>query len=185
VTPVREIRALARRLDAEKFRAQLGPFALIQRPAEGFPIGTDSLGLPLNVAATATVKPENISMNSLSLLFEFEELMVSTLPPLGTNDELTVGRQPDCDVVVEHSSVSKRHATFRWDEAEKRCTLTDLGSTNGTFLNASIRVSTEAHLKDGDIISFGDVQFWFLLADTLYRKLSSSGEWHKLGARSG
>jgi hypothetical protein len=178
------MRALAQRLDADKFRGQMGPFALIRRPPQGFPPGSEAIGLPINVAATTLAAAEKISMNSLSLLFEFEELMVATLPPLMASDELTVGRQPDCELVIDDKSVSKRHAALCWDDSKKRCTLKDLGSTNGTFLNASMRVSQESTLHDGDIISFGDAQFWFLLTDTLYGKLSKS-EWHKIGAHSG
>jgi hypothetical protein len=38
-------------------------------------------------------------------------------------------------------------------------------------LNASVRVRREMLLKDGDILSFGEVQYWFLHTDTLHQKL--------------
>jgi pSer/pThr/pTyr-binding forkhead associated (FHA) protein len=82
-----------------------------------------------------------------------------------------VGRLPDCDVVVDDGSVSKRHALLRWNEAERRCAVRDLGSTNGTFLNANSLGQREATLHDGDILSFGNVQFWYLLTDTLHARL--------------
>ena len=52
------------------------------------------------------------------LLFEFEELQVATLPPMGESDSLRFGRLPDCDVVLTDSSVSKQHAELRWHEPE-------------------------------------------------------------------
>jgi hypothetical protein len=169
------MRVMAQKLNAEKFRAQLGPFALIQRPPEDGLDTTQKMGLPANAAHTQMAKPEDISKGILSLLFEFEDLQVATLPPLSGHDELTVGRQPDCELVIDHKSVSKRHASLTWDEAEQKCTVKDLGSTNGTFLNSSLLMRKEAALRDGDIISFGEVQFWYLHTDTLYQKLGKRG----------
>ncbi|MFZ5468458.1 MAG: FHA domain-containing protein [Myxococcota bacterium] len=176
---------MARSLQLERFRQQLGPFVLVQRPPGEAAGGTDKMGLPVNVAATKMARPEDISQNALSLLFEFEELTVATLPPLQGVDELIVGRQPDCDLVIDDGSVSKRHARLRWDEAAKRCTVQDLDSTNGTFLNASVMVRRESMLRDGDILSFGDAQYWFLLTETLYGRLSSVSGASKLGSHSG
>ncbi|MDQ3265681.1 MAG: FHA domain-containing protein [Myxococcota bacterium] len=170
---VKEMRGLAQRLSAEKFRHQMGPFALVQRPAEEDLDTTQKMGLPFNAAHTAMAKPEDISRGILSLLFEFENLEVATLPPMSEADPvLSVGRLPDCELVIDHKSVSKRHAELRWDEKTKRCTVRDVGSTNGTFLNSSLLVRREASLRDGDIISFGEVQFWYLATDTLHQKLA-------------
>ena len=44
-----------------------------------------------------------------------------------------------------------------------------------TFLNSSLMQKKEATLQDGDIVSFGEVQFWYLLTDTLHAKLSGRG----------
>src|SRR5512140_161710 len=98
------MRGLAQRLSAEKFRDQMGPFALIQRPEEDLDT-TQKMGLPANAAMTAMARPEDISKGILSLLFEFEDLAVTTLPPLSGSEELTVGRLPDCELVIDHKSV--------------------------------------------------------------------------------
>lgn len=173
VLSVKEMRGLAQRLSSQKFRHQMGPFALVQRPPDERLDTTQKMGLPFNAAHTAMAKPEDISRGILSLLFEFENLQVATLPPMSDDDSsLTVGRLPDCDLVIDHKSVSKRHAELRWDEKAKRCTVKDIGSTNGTFLNSSLLVRREATLRDGDIISFGEVQFWYLATETLHQKLS-------------
>lgn len=173
---VKELRSLATRLTANDFRKQMGPFVLVQQPPK---LGvqtpsTQMMGLPVNVHRTALAVPEKVSANALGLLFQFDDLVVASVPPLSGVDQLTVGRQPDSDLVLEHPSVSKRHAILKWDASVGRCTLEDLGSTNGTFLNASVRVRRETTLKDGDILSFGEEQYWYLTSDTLYGKLVAS-----------
>ena len=160
---VKELRALGASLTEAKFRRELGPFALIQRP----PSPESSAVLD----PTHTANRGTIEQGMLSLLFEFEDLLVATLPPLKATDMLTIGRLPDCDVVLDDGSVSKNHAQLRWNEAERRCTVKDMGSRNGTFVNGASIADREAALRDGDILSFGYVQFWFLLTETLYARL--------------
>ncbi|MHA1536703.1 MAG: FHA domain-containing protein [Alphaproteobacteria bacterium] len=46
---------------------------------------------------------------------------------------LVVGRDGSCDIVLDDSSVSRWHVKLDVDE-EGACRLTDLGSTNGTFV---------------------------------------------------
>jgi hypothetical protein len=66
-------------------------------------------------------------------------------------DVVTIGRLPDCDVVVKDRGASRRHAQIRF--ASGVATLTDLGSTNGTRLNGAT-VQTR-QLEDGDRIAIG------------------------------
>ena len=168
---VKDLRQLSGSMKPEAFRKQLGPFVLIQKPEGNVTGETDKMGLPMNAASTRMVKPEKAQAAALALVFQFEDLEVVTLPPLQGIDELTVGRQANCDLVLEDPSVSKMHAALKWDAANKRCSVVDTGSTNGTFLNASIRVRKETILRDGDIISFGEVQYWYLLTETLHARL--------------
>jgi hypothetical protein len=167
VLSLRELKRLASTLSAPLFRQQLGPFALVQRPAGA---GGSEPGL-----RTAHASAEDISMGALALLFEVEDLVVVTLPPLEGGAELVVGRGMDADLVVDAPSVSKRHARLRWEPepAPGRCTLQDLGSRNGTFLNDAGTGAREVPLRDGDIVSFGQAPFWYLLADTLFQRLHS------------
>lgn len=168
---VKELKVFAQRLSDAEFRRQLGPFVLIQRPPGVAGSDTNKMGVPPNAQRTSMARPEVVSTGALSLLFQFDELVVATVPPMEGVDELSVGRSPDNELVLDDSSVSKRHAMLRWDAAHKRCTVQDLSSTNGTFLNASIRLRRETTLKNGDILSFGEMQYWFLLTETLYAKL--------------
>jgi hypothetical protein len=170
------MRRLAQSLPPEKFKKQVGPFALVQRPPTDQGPSTQH---------TAMARPEDIARSAMGLLFEFEELVVATLPPLSDEDSLSVGRLPDNDLVLDHPSVSKRHASLTWNDDKQRCTVTDLGSTNGTFLNDANLGQRATALRDGDIVSFGDVQFWFLLTDTFFQKLGAKSGAYKLGSRSG
>lgn len=172
---VQELRSLGLQLKAEEFCRQLGPFVLVQRPGLEPGKGTPLMGLPPAAMPTTVAKADSVSSGSLSLLFEFDNLAVASIPPLAGVDQLCVGRQPDCDLVIDDPSVSKQHAILRWDAARQACTLEDLRSLNGTWLNIGLRVTREMVVKNGDIVSFGEVQYWFLLTTTLHEKLRAHG----------
>lgn len=66
----------------------------------------------------------------------------------------TLGRARDCTVVLDENGVSRLHARLDYDH--EQVTVTDLGSTNGTYVN---RQRIEAHkprrLKSGDVVNLG------------------------------
>lgn len=64
---------------------------------------------------------------------------------------VTIGRLPECEVVLNDRGASRRHAQIRANDDV--FTLTDLGSTNGTRLNGQTVQSRE--LEDGDRITIG------------------------------
>jgi hypothetical protein len=68
-----------------------------------------------------------------------------------------VGTAPDCDAVMKDPSISGRHAELASGSSGFR--ISDLGSTNGTFVNDK-RVTT-SDLIDGDSIRLGRVNFKF------------------------
>src|SRR5262249_29661206 len=51
--------------------------------------------------------------------------------------ENVIGRDPDCDVWIEASGVSRRHARLEVERGGGRVRLEDLGSKNGTFVDGS------------------------------------------------
>ena len=71
-----------------------------------------------------------------------------------------IGRDPRCEVWVDHSGVSRRHAHIRIEGGESRPVLTDLESTNGTFV-AGKRITEATPLTDGDAIKVGSVTLKF------------------------
>ena len=64
---------------------------------------------------------------------------------------LTIGRRADNDIVIDHMGVSGTHAQVSLDGPS--VVLTDLKSTNGTFVNGS-RVE-QAELRPNDWITIG------------------------------
>jgi serine/threonine-protein kinase len=77
-------------------------------------------------------------------------------PPIRLEgDRVTVGRSPECQVLLVHVAVSSRHCEFRRQGAQ--WTLADLGSRNGTLLNRQpLTVPGKEHpLEPGDLITIG------------------------------
>jgi uncharacterized protein YkwD len=71
---------------------------------------------------------------------------------------VAVGSHRSNDVVFDDTTVSRRHATIARKKSGYE--LTDLGSTNGTFVNGR-RVDKPVALKRGDKIRFGSVRVAF------------------------
>ena len=70
--------------------------------------------------------------------------------------EMVIGRASTCSHVLDLPMVSSRHARiFRSDD---RILIEDLGSSNGTFVNAK-RANGEVAVKAGDLISLGTYTF--------------------------
>ncbi len=76
--------------------------------------------------------------------------------PIATTT-VTIGRGLDNDIILEDTRVSRKHAQLRY--RQRRFWLTDLGSTNGTFVNGE-RISERA-LRDGDVVSLGGLELIF------------------------
>ena len=68
-----------------------------------------------------------------------------------SRDPVTLGRAPDCDIVLAERQISRYHVRIEWDA--DGYVLRDLGSKNGTFVNGE-RVRGQLYrLRDGDEIS--------------------------------
>jgi len=67
---------------------------------------------------------------------------------------VVVGRGDDCDLRVQHASVSRRHAAIRVEGGAVR--IADLGSHNGTRVNG-LPVDETRTLASGDVATAGDV----------------------------
>ena len=91
-----------------------------------------------------------------------------TGPAMGTRYSLVesptvLGREDNCQIVIEDASVSRRHASIQGDE--EGFTVIDLQSTNGTFVNEE-RVSSHK-LEDGDYLHIGNCIYRFLASGNL------------------
>ncbi|MBA2463203.1 MAG: MMPL family transporter [Actinobacteria bacterium] len=88
-------------------------------------------------------------------------LTVHSGPERGTTVKLTaaefvIGRDEDCDLVLPDVQLSRRHAAFR-ALGSGFIALTDLGSTNGTFVNGR-RIDGPVELGGEERIQVGDTQ---------------------------
>jgi two-component system cell cycle response regulator len=77
-----------------------------------------------------------------------------------SNQLTTIGRGPKNDVVVSSDAVSRQHARLERRGAD--FIVSDLGSTNGTFINNERKRPMNSRLNRGDQIRVGDTVFKFL-----------------------
>ena len=76
--------------------------------------------------------------------------------------KITVGRSPENALHVDDAQVSRHHADIVWDGA--RCTITDMGSRNGTFVNGRrLTPNAPEMLRPGDRVSFGTASMWTVM----------------------
>ena len=67
-----------------------------------------------------------------------------------------IGRDTDSTIVLNHPSISKKHARIDFDIQTNNGFLIDLNSTHGTFINnMKLNPNESIKLNSGDVISFG------------------------------
>jgi len=71
----------------------------------------------------------------------------------------TIGSAPDADIVLRDTAVSGKHASLRYKD--QKFYLTDLDSTNGTYLNDGAQPIAREELKDDDIVRIGEISLKF------------------------
>jgi DNA-binding winged helix-turn-helix (wHTH) protein len=101
----------------------------------GYAFCADVTAMPSSAAAPATME----------LVWQGQILAL-------TDGEHLAGRDPDCALVVEASTVSRRHA--RITVASGVATIRDLDSTNGTHVKG-VRISGPTRLDPGDELALG------------------------------
>jgi ABC-type multidrug transport system ATPase subunit len=78
--------------------------------------------------------------------------------PFPVIGEVTIGRDPACNLVLSHPLVSRKHARLTMQPGG--ATLADLGSVNGTFVNGK-PVRAPVALRPGDRIDVGPYTLTF------------------------
>lgn len=162
-----ELQQLAARFTGAAFVRQVGPFVLLQH-APGQPLlGGDESRRTAHVSKGAMVKM------SAAIKADLRHLMVAQLPELVPDGMLRVGRAPDNDLILEDPSASKHHAALKWAGSQGQ--VADLSSRNGTTVNGEvITPNTLVPLRDGQVISFGGVQFVYYTAPRIFEILSTT-----------
>jgi DNA-binding NtrC family response regulator len=75
--------------------------------------------------------------------------------PLSDGVELILGRDVDCDVVLSHHRVSRRHARLCVSGAGDALAIEDLGSRNGTRVREPLKRNQPCPVQAGDAIGIG------------------------------
>ncbi len=82
--------------------------------------------------------------------------------PRGSGILFSIGRDSGCDLAIADMTVSRVHA--RLERTADGWLLTDLASTNGTRVNGW-RVRGQVQVKAGDLVSFGQAEYWLSAAE--------------------
>lgn len=104
---------------------------------------------PLPPARIVCVHPPGPSMGRLVVL---------------SGTPVVIGRETGVDIVVDDPSVSRTHARLE-PRSDGVYRFTDLGSSNGTFVN-NVRLES-GPLQNGDRVQVGNVVFLYLTGEDL------------------
>ena len=75
--------------------------------------------------------------------------------PLAAGAELLIGRDLDCNIVLDHHRVSRQHARLRVAGGGGALAIEDLGSRNGTRIGEPLQPHQPCPLRAGDAIGIG------------------------------
>jgi pSer/pThr/pTyr-binding forkhead associated (FHA) protein len=104
------------------------------------------------------------------LILMFKDKVMQEIPFF--RESMTIGRNPENNIQIDNLAVSGHHAKI--DKVGDRFILTDLQSTNSTFVNDK---KIESHsLKDRDKIQIGKHVLLFLSSETDRAEQSGIGE---------
>lgn len=105
-----------------------------------------SIGEQIRAMGRKFVLPLSLARNGSDVLL--------ALDWTGGHDELVIGRNPVCDIVLSGPAVSRRHARLSFRDGS--WILQDLDSTNGTVVNGA--PVGRCKLEPGDRVIIGDEQ---------------------------
>ena len=79
-----------------------------------------------------------------------------------TKQRISIGRNKNNQIVINNNTISKDHAIIEFDE-DYNCTIKDLNSSNGTYVNGQKLKKIPWKLRTGDKIKFGkyDLEYVF------------------------
>lgn len=95
--------------------------------------------------------------------------LIRSLAPDGV---LRIGRGADCDLVLEHASISRAHAELRGEPGGWR--MRDLGSKNGSFIDGV--AADDGRLEAACWLRFGDLHCEFAVLDAAQARALGTNE---------
>jgi hypothetical protein len=128
--------------------------AATEMPLPGFTIApaTEAAPEPIDPQPAAPVAPPVLHGAPATIVLPSGQRLAVTA------HAITVGRLPECTIVLNDPNTSRRHAEIR--RGLQGTTVVDLGSTNGTKVNGQ-RITGEHTLAAGDIITVGNTHLRF------------------------
>ena len=79
---------------------------------------------------------------------------------LNQGEQWTLGRSEESDICIEHPNISSEH--LKINKVENRFYVTDMGSSNGTWINGKpIKANTAQELKSEDVIEISNISITF------------------------
>lgn len=121
---------------------------------------TTIIGLPAITVPVTSTGDRPLTREDLDTIMRLSDgtaLLISTRGAVSGSrylldeDEITVGRDPRADILLDDSTVSRSHAVFR--RVNGAYSVIDAGSLNGTYVNRQ-RVD-QKQLNNGDEIMIG------------------------------
>ncbi len=145
------------------------PFLLVEKAADGNAENIDTVSPADDAVLTKTTFAEANPINA------DEQYVFQIDKPGGTQFSrmVNVGRTRNNDIMINHSSISKFHAFFKYDSAFNTYAITDAGSKNGTSMSAKeLKPYKSEPIQSRQVIIFGkSIRAIFLLPEDFYRYL--------------
>jgi hypothetical protein len=88
------------------------------------------------------------------------------------DETITVGRERGVDILIDHATVSKKHASFAPVPGGLR--VSDAGSRNGTWVAGRLlapRGAPSPLIESGDVVRVGELEFSFLSPSSAWDRL--------------
>ena len=150
-------------------RRPIPPTRIVETPKDLEPAPPPPMPVPVPVPAKGKADAKKTRM----MVEEAAAPIAGWLVPLtgkhkGTDfrvreGKTSIGSDPGCDIILEDEFISGQHANIKFvlKDGERIFILTDLDSSNGTFLNDSEERIAREELVDNDTVTFGQTKCKF------------------------
>jgi hypothetical protein len=146
------------------FAVHGGPVLVAELPGPRHPRGFSTKE---STARTRELAPEQVGLPHP----ESTVIYVVEKSDRNNDPRIVCGRGLTADVIINHDSISKHHASF--DRRGDAWSLCDLGSKNGTVLRGVALAANEAHpLGDEAELVLGECAFTFFAPGALWELLA-------------
>lgn len=109
-------------------------------------------------------REQNFNLQSNLILYPIIKRIPNAATPI-----ITMGRAKSNDIFILDKSISKVHAYFGFNAETGRRTISDMDSTNGTFLGGERLIPNVAYsLKTGDRLIFGQLAYSYYTPKSFY-----------------